>query len=236
MVKDELINRSPLRILEKLLNGGLGKGNIGVLASKKGIGKTAFLANIATDKLCSDKPVIHVSFYKRTDHIISRYEDIFNEISKEKNLQNAAEISEEITRNRVIMNFNQQGIDVPRILSSMEALITGGNFKADTVIIDGFKIKEAGEEGLKAIKKFAQKLGLEIWISASLRMEGPVFNDAGIPYEIENLVDDFIDVLLTLKYDNQKIQMDIVKGHDGFGGQHSSHLYLDPKTLLVAAE
>jgi len=234
MVKDELVKRNPLRNLEKFLDGGLGKGNIGVIASKKGIGKTAFLVHIATDKLCNDNPVIHVSFSKRTDHIISWYDDIFNEMSKRKNLQNTNEVYEEIIRKRVIMNFNQQGIDVSRILSSLDAMITSGNFKADTVIIDGLSINEAGEEGLKSIKEFAQKLKLEIWISASLKTEGPVFNDKGIPYEIENIVD-AIDVLLTLKYDNQKIRMDIVKDHDNVG-QINSQLYLDPKTLLIAEE
>ena len=232
MVIEELVKRNPLRIFEKSLNGGLGKGNIGVIASKKGIGKTAFLVHIAIDKLCNKKPVIHVSFSKRTDHIISWYEDIFNEISKRKNLQNALEIHEEIIHNRVIMNFNQQGIDVFRILSSLEAMITSGNFKAEVVIIDGLNIGEVGEEGLKIIKEFAQKLKLEIWISASLKKEDDVFNEKGIPYEVENVVS-VIDVLLTLKYDDQKIRMDIIKNHDSIE-QENSHLYLDPKTLLIA--
>ncbi|MCL2792160.1 MAG: hypothetical protein FWD87_03640 [Spirochaetaceae bacterium] len=231
MVKEELVKRSPLRTLEKVLDGGLGKGNIGVIASKKGIGKTAFLVHIATDKLCSDNPVIHVSFSKRTDHIISWYDDIFNEISKTKNLENAIDIYEEIIRKRVIMNFNQQDIDVPRILSSLEAMITSGNFKAGTVIIDGLKIDEAGEKGLKAIKEFAKKLNLEIWISASLKIDDPVFSEKGIPYELENVLD-CIDVLLTLQYDNQKIRMDIVKDQDGIGVVNSQ-LSLDPKTLLI---
>ena len=234
MVKKELLKRNPLRTLEKILSGGLGKGNIGVIASKKGIGKTAILVHIATDKLWNDNPVIHVSFSKRTDHIISWYDDIFNEISKRKNLQNGIEIYEEIIRKRVIMNFNQQGIEVSGILTSMEAMIVSGNFKADTVIIDGLDINATGEEGLKGIKEFAKKLNLEIWISASLKIEGPVFNDEGIPFELENIID-AMDVLLTLKYDNQKIKMDIVKDHDSLG-QVNSHLYLDPKTLLIAEE
>ena len=81
MVKSELIKRSPLRILEKSIHGGLGKGNIGIIASRKGIGKTACLVHIATDKLFQNKPVIHVSYSSRVDYIISWYEDIFKEIS-----------------------------------------------------------------------------------------------------------------------------------------------------------
>ena len=77
MVKEELIKRSPLRVFEKSIHGGLGTGNIGVLASPKGVGKTACLVHIATDKLFQGKYVIHVSYSSRVDYIITWYEDIF---------------------------------------------------------------------------------------------------------------------------------------------------------------
>ena len=39
--------RSPLRLLEKGLHGGLGIGNIGVVVAGRGVGKTAFLVGVA---------------------------------------------------------------------------------------------------------------------------------------------------------------------------------------------
>ena len=70
----------------KAIHGGLGTGNIGVLASPKGVGKTACLVHIATDKLFQGKPVIHVSYSSRVDYIITWYEDIFKEIAKNRKL------------------------------------------------------------------------------------------------------------------------------------------------------
>jgi KaiC/GvpD/RAD55 family RecA-like ATPase len=104
-VKEELIKRSPLRLLEKSISGGLGKGNIGVLASRKGVGKTACLVHIAADQLLQGKHVIHVSYASRVDHIMTWYEDIFKEIAKKPRMKSALEMSEELIRNRVIMNF-----------------------------------------------------------------------------------------------------------------------------------
>ena len=75
MVKKELIRRSPLRILEKAIHGGLKDGNVGVLASRKGVGKTACLVHLSTDKLFQEKPVIHVSYASRVDYIITWYEE-----------------------------------------------------------------------------------------------------------------------------------------------------------------
>jgi hypothetical protein len=232
MVKEELIKRSPLRILEKSINGGVGKGNIGVISSKKGVGKTACLVHIATDKLFSEKSVIHVSFSKRTDHIISWYEDIFNEISKKKNLEKALEIHDEIIRHRVIMNFNQEGIDIAQILKSLEAMIVNGNFKADTIIIDGLDVNTIGIPGLEKIKDFAKKLDLEIWISVSLKNNEPLFKENGVPYEIEDVIP-AIDVLMTLKNDGKNIRMDVIKDHESIS-LINTHLFLDSKTLLIA--
>ena len=58
MVKEELVSRSPLRILEKSTHGGLGKGNLGVIAAKRGVGKTAFLVHMATDQLFQGNHII----------------------------------------------------------------------------------------------------------------------------------------------------------------------------------
>src|SRR4030042_4764412 len=107
MIKSESNRRSPLRILEKSTQGGVGPGNIGVIAARKGVGKTACLVHIATDQLFENKHVIHVSFSANTSHIISWYEDIFDEIAKKYNLDSAGEVHDEIVRNRIIMNFNQ---------------------------------------------------------------------------------------------------------------------------------
>ncbi len=51
MVKEDLIQRSPVRVFEKSLRGGLQSGEIGVIASQSGIGKTSVLVQIALDKL-----------------------------------------------------------------------------------------------------------------------------------------------------------------------------------------
>ncbi len=84
MVREELNKRSPLRIFENSIHGGLGNGNLGVIASRHGIGKTACLVHMATDKLFRDEHVIHISFSQNVNHVIAWYEDIFKEITSKK--------------------------------------------------------------------------------------------------------------------------------------------------------
>ncbi|MFP4362661.1 MAG: hypothetical protein ACLFR1_02200 [Spirochaetia bacterium] len=233
MVKSELIKRSPLRILEKSIHGGLGKGNIGVIASRKGVGKTACLVHIGTDKLFQEKHVIHVSFSSRTDHIISWYEDIFKEITKKRELEHAMEVHNTIIKNRVIMNFNQDGIQTEQVLHSLKAMIKDGNFGADMVVVDGFDFAKANPEDLQQVKNFAKELNIEIWFSVSLP-EGSNFDENGTPMLLKDFLGQ-ISVLVTLKPDNNHIKLQLVKDH-GHVPVEELHLILDSKSLLIVEE
>lgn len=235
MVKTELIKRSPLRLLEKSTHGGVGKGNIGMIVSRPGIGKTACLVHIATDKLFNNKHVIHVSFSTRVDHIVSWYEDIFTEIKQKRSLDSAMEVHDEIIKNRVILNFNQDAISIDRVLGSVTGLIKEGLFEADAIFIDGFRFLDAKKDDLAKIKEFAQKAELEIWFSASLENDPVNYSDQGVPEELEDILDN-IDVLITLETENDKLaHLKLVKEH-GRIVQEDLHLKLESKTMLIAEE
>ena len=233
-VPEDLIKRSPLRILEKSISGGLGQGNVGVLASKKGVGKTACLVHIAADKLIQGQHVIHVSYASRVDHIITWYEDIFKEISKKPRMKSALEIYDEIIKNRVIMNFKQDGARTEQVLRSLEAMIVHGKFNAETVIVDGLDFVLASPRDLKLFKEFAGRLGLEVWFSASLRGDEPLFDEQGIPFMIKDHLK-FVDVLISLVHHGDHVHFNLVKDHDRLAPK-DLRLKLDPKTLLIAKD
>ena len=234
MVKAELNKRSPLRVFEKTINGGVGKGNIGVIASKKGVGKTACLVHIATDKLFRGRRVIHVSFSQKVDHIINWYEDIFKEIAKKRELENAVDVHDEIIKNRVIMNFSKGGITVDQLLSSLKAMIQDGNFTANSIIFDGYDISTAKDTDVEKLKNFARELGLEIWFSSSLKGEDPVFLKSGVPEHLVSRIDD-IDVLITLKFEGDFVRLQVVKDHDNLETK-DMNLRLEPKTMLIVRD
>ena len=232
MVKSELIKRSPLRILEGSIHGGLGKGNVGVLASRKGVGKTACLVHIATDKLLQDKSVIHVSFTSRVDNIINWYEDIFQEIARKRQLESAVDVHDEIIKNRVIMNFKQDAAHTDQVLKGVERMIECGNFAASTVIVDGYDYSCTTPEDMQKFKDFAQKVGLEVWFSASLKGADPLFDEQGIPHELKGCLDK-IDVLIALAFQNDYVQMRLVKDHE-HPVLGDLKLRLDLSTLLIS--
>ncbi|OGD22109.1 MAG: hypothetical protein A2Y69_09185 [Candidatus Aminicenantes bacterium RBG_13_59_9] len=232
MVKTWLVKRSPLRILENALQGGLGKGNLAVLASRKGIGKTACLVHIALDRLFQDRPIIHVSYASRVDYIITWYEDIFKEIMKNRDAKAAAEIHDDLIRNRVIMNFKQDAARTDRVLQSIEAMITAGKFAADTIIVDGYDFGAGTPEDLRKFREFGLKLGLELWFSASLRGEAPVLDEKGFPLVLRPFLDE-ISVLITMDSRNDLVRLSLIKNKDA-PAPGELPLKLDPRTLLIA--
>jgi hypothetical protein len=232
MVKTALIKRSPLRVLESAIHGGLGPGRIAVLASPKGVGKTACLVHIATDKLLQDRHIIHVSYSSRVDYIIDWYEDIFREIAKDRKLIDAVSVHDEIIKNRVIMNFKQDGTKTEQVLKSIEAMITFGKFGADAVIVDGYDFSGPVGEDLARFKEFATRLNLEVWFSASLKENGgPLYDADGLPTVLKP-VWAALDVIITLHALDEQIELRVVKDRD-FPAPGVLPIKLDPRTLLI---
>lgn len=230
----ELIKSSPLRLFEESIGGGLGRGNLGVLVSRHGIGKTACLVHLATDKLFRGEQVIHVSFSGNVDHVISWYKEVFNEISETKEMKDADKVYNDILSNRVVMNFSQETVSVDKVLSSLETLIKHGSFKADTILFDGYKLTNAHLGDVRKIKAFAKKLNVEVWFSVSPVRQDVVYNEFGIPDTMAPYID-IVDLLIGLRMDENedKVDMTLVKEHNTKMIKELS-VSLDPKTMLIS--
>lgn len=232
MVKKELVTRSPLRILEKSTQGGVGKGNIGVIAARKGVGKTACLVHIATDQLFQGKHVIHVSFANDTSHIVSWYEDIFQEIARRYKLDCTMDIHDDIIRHRVIMNFRQDGVEADQVQKGLRSMIKEGNFFADLVVVDGYDFSKVSAEEFKNFKKLAEELGIEIWFSATLHRDSSFINS--IPSVLAPMIKE-IAILILLEPREGHIHLRLVKDHE-ITPSEDLHLKLDPHILLIAED
>jgi archaellum biogenesis ATPase FlaH len=232
VIKEDLIQRSPIKIFENSIHGGLKCGEIGVIAAPNGIGKTSVLVQIALYKLLQGQKVIHVSFNKHTDHVLAWYEDLFDEFVQKKNLENEVEVKDNIVRNRVLMNFNQEGMTSLQIIVSLRALIVEGGFKADTLVIDGFGFSRASEERLSKLKTFAKEVGLSIWYSCSVN-DG-MFDDRRIPLILKPF-QNIVDVVITLEQKASHIELSVSKDRD-FYPPDPLAMKLDPRTLLILEE
>jgi hypothetical protein len=231
MILSELIQRSPIRIFEQSIHGGLKPGEIGVIASPNGVGKTSVLVQLALDKLLQGKKVIHVSFTQHTQYVPVWYEDIFDEFINKKNLENAAEIKNDLVKNRVLMSFNQDGMSKDQIIRSLRAMIIEGGFKAEAVIIDGFDFSRTTKESIANVKTFATEMGVSVWYSCSVKDDGQQYDKENIPLVISAFAN-LIDIVIMLQPKSDHIELSISKDRDSIISK-SMAMKLDPKTLLI---
>lgn len=231
MVKEELIQRSPVRIFMNSIQGGLKSGEMGLIASPSGIGKTSMLVQIALDKLLHGKKVIHISFTRHTDYILAWYEDIFNEFIKKKNLENPQDVKNEIVKNRVLMRFTQEGLPIESILKSLKAMIGEGGFKAEYIIVDGLDFYAAGRERISKVKAFAEEMGVSVWYSCNVQGEEPLYDNRNIPLVISEY-EELFEVIIVMEPRQAYITLTISKDRDIYKPEQQG-LKLDPKTLLI---
>jgi len=231
MIKEELLQCSPLRMFDQSIHGGLKAGEIGIIASKRGLGKTSVLVQIALDKLLQGKKVIHVSFTQDTKYVLSWYEDIFNEFIKKENLENSEQVKDDVIKNRVLMNFNQQIISKDIIIKSLRALITSGGFDAEAVIIDGFDFSGDVRESIAIVRDFAHELNLAVWYSCTVNGEVCQNPKEKMPLLIKNIID-LIDIIILLEPKQDHIEFSVSKNRE-INNAKDMAIKLDPNTLLI---
>lgn len=205
MQKKDLIEKSPIRKLEKGLSGGLKAGDFGVIASQKGVGKTSLLVQLGLDQLLQGNQVFHISFSQTSDHALTWYNNMYDELAKHKNLESASQIKTEIFANRVILNFNQDVITTTQIMKTVKALAEGAKAKPQVLMVDDFDFSKASKEDMLEFKKVAKEMGISIWFTARADIADTM------PKTCEALAE-FLDVILSLKLvSNSQVGITAVK-------------------------
>ena len=166
MVKQDLIDLSPVRFFDKVADGGLKAGKLGLVTAKKGLGKTSVLVQFGIDALLNDKQLVHVSFDQHSSNVISWYDSILAEIGKKKNLGDMTELNETIVRGRTILNFNQETFSLPKVVNTLKALKEGG-INVSALIIDGADAAKLSVNDIKAVADFVSAEKMTAWFSAT---------------------------------------------------------------------
>lgn len=162
MEMNVLRDYSPVRFFDST-SAGLKAGQMGLITSKKGLGKTSVLVQFAIDSLLEEKSVVHVSFDQKSSNVISWYSSILAEICK-KRLVKVDEVSEEIMKNRTILNFNQDNFKLPKVVNTIKSLKDGG-IEINAIVVDGLDLAKTDSADLDVFRKFVESEKMTAWFS-----------------------------------------------------------------------
>lgn len=224
MLKNEMVEKNPLRALDQSCDGGLLPGQMGILAARAGTGKTAFLIQVALDNIFRGNPVLHVSIGETVSHVKAWYDEIFRDIATGYDLEKAKEVWEEVERNRMILTFRVQAFSVDKLEERLGDLVEQHIFQPKVLIIDGIDLAENRVE-LQALAAFARERGLKAWVAVrSHRGQGDVADT------VSPLLD-LAQVVVGLEPQADTVALRVFKNPAGPGP--TSTILLDTRTLLL---
>lgn len=233
MRQKELNERSPVRVLEASIHGGLGAGNIGVVVARHGVGKTAFLVGVALDDLMRGRKVLHVSLQHDSDKVRGYYDKIFGDLSHERELEDMWKVRAEMERSRRIHCYLGGTFGVEKLREAIGFMRDHGDFRPVAIMIDNYPFENATAEDMRALRGIAGETDAELWMSANTHREAAV-NDKGVPEPVAHVQDE-IDVILRMAHDTKAVHVTLLKDHDN-PKVPDLELALDPTTMLLETE
>lgn len=226
MYRKFLNARSPLRLLEKGLHGGLGPGNLGVAVAGHGVGKTSFLVGVALDELLRGGRVLHVSLEATVQHVRAFYDTVFEELAGSTHLEDEAVVHSEVDRRRSIRVYPPGGLSSAKLREAVK-LETETAEPPSLLIVEGLDFESLGREELADVKALAGELAAEVWLSAA----SPGERVDRVPAAVARF-DDLVSVVLALEPGDGAVALRALKDHDN-PDLSELHVALDPHSLLL---
>jgi hypothetical protein len=228
---NDFMTVSPLKIFEMSSHKGLGRGNLGVLMARAGVGKTACLIHLAFDKLFRKEKLVHVSLEDMPEKVTSYYNVIFSDLVKAFEMDDEYEKKMLLERNRMILAYLSQSFEIGRLRENLRNLIEHIEFTPDIIIVDGLDFAQAGREIFEGFKEVAIEFQIEIWFSALSHRHIDDVNERGIPHPCNHL-DDLFSIIIQLQSTQSGIFLNLLKDHET-RVMPNARVRLDPNTFLV---
>ncbi len=220
----------PLRVFDKILDGGLGRGNIGVLVSRHGTGKLAVMTTIAIDHAMNGVETLHAVYGKSIDEVRAYDDEVLECMIEPFDLRERAEIMARVERHKQIYVWRSGEFSVERLRTTMEFLKEHAQFTPGLVELQGWPdLNAVATEDIQALKNLAIEFDTEIWISGHTHRADCAENE--IPPSVERL-GDLISVVVALAPDGEKVDLSFLKTHSGLP-HDSIHLQFNPRTMMI---
>ncbi|MCK9229765.1 MAG: AAA family ATPase [Syntrophales bacterium] len=229
MMRNDLIRSNPLRGLEHEGSALLSPGGLGVVLSPAGVGKTAFVVQIAIDAMLRGEKVLHISLNDSIDKITLWYRELFLNIVGHHNLERPDDTWQSILPLRFIMTFKIARFSTPILEERLADLMEQDIFKPSLLAIDALAFADNDIPGIAELKSLVERRNMSLWITGNSHRDDERGPD-GIPARLSPVID-HVDRILELIPGEESINVRSLKGLPD--KSTDTGLYLDPATMLI---
>jgi hypothetical protein len=228
MLKKDLILRNPLRLMGHDAEDILQAGQLGAVLARAGVGKTAFLVQLALNKMLREKNVLHISLDDPVQKVSLWYAEVWRHIARGFKASEGTQLWDAIIGHRFIMTFRVEGFNVATLEERLNDLTEQSIFEPQMLIIDGLPFEDhCTAETLAALKRLATKRGLHAWFTMLTHRHEPV-GPGGLPQPLDRFTDAF-EVAIQMLPKEDHIEIRPLKGVPS----DSPGTFLDPTTMLI---
>jgi len=229
MMKKDLLLKNPLHQLGLTSEDSLPDGAFGAVLARAGIGKTAFLVQIAMHTMLQDRNVLHISLEDPVDKVTLWYREVFNLLAEKRHMKASAPLWDELLPRRFIMTFKVEGFSVPKLKERMTDLMEQDIFRPHTLIVDGMPFEGDIRGQIEELKALSAEAGVRCWFTVRTHRHETPMPD-GMPPQL-SLLQDLFEVAVQLLPDGNDIHIHILKGLENSKG--ATAVRFDPATMLI---
>jgi len=230
MIKKQLILKDTLGFLGYETDDVNKQGNFGAVTSRAGVGKTAFLVQIAISSMLKDKNVLHIGIQDPVDKVNLWYREMFSNLTQDYDTKQSRQLWDSLLTRRFIMTFETESFDFSKLMTRIDELIAQNIFIPQVLILDGLSIDIAMPSELKQLKEYARKNHFMVWFS--IRSHRHHSDDPlGMLSQWGGGEPNLFNMIIQLLPDKDKIKVKrlSVKGEIN----ERPPLFLDPSTMMI---
>ena len=231
MLRNEVDERSPLRVLDASIDGGVRAGQLGVVLARAGVGKTAFLVQVGLDAVLRDQRVLHVAVDMAVDQVRTWYDELFSDLAQGSSAEERAATLLLLERNRIIQSYTPESFTSDRLGQVVNVLQEHCAFDPDVILVDGLAWEGGKLSTLLALKQIAAAHGARLWMTARTPRDDSDEGGLEMPAGFADVSEAF-EVALVLRPSKSYIDLRLVRDHGVVGGPRPV-LALHPDTMRL---
>ncbi len=222
---DHLLDRSPMKAVATTTRGGLKPGQVGACFAHSGIGKTAFIVQLAMYQLLRGTKVLHISRGDAPAHVRAYYDELFSALTSGTRREDKNEAAVAIERHRVIHSSLDRVFGPKELRKLVQTLEEVMDFRPSTVVIDGLE-SDLMESNIGEWRELASSLKVRLWLTVRTHRDS---DD-----DIQRLAA-LADTAVVLAASGPHVNLQVLR-QAGVAVEDVPALALDPVTMLLRPE